>query len=98
MSAYPFKGLTKGQKRILDEIGCGNYSLAGIARAHGSIEKLRDVGLIQECGEKVVCRDRFGTVRVTEYEMPIDVHYQWCKWQAAQFDKEQPPHSQEEGR
>lgn len=69
-------GKTKAQRRVLDEIGVGHYS---VPMAEGTRKALLKQGLIEQCGAKVICQDRFGTVTVPEYQMPIPVHYQWCK-------------------
>lgn len=66
-------GRTQAERRVLDEIGCGNnLPMMGKATREALLRK----GLIVQCGEKV-----FGTgwsaVRVPEYEMPIPVHIQW---------------------
>lgn len=71
--AHP--GRSSAQRRVLDAIGCGNYSPIMSKATRDAM--LRD-GLIVKCGEK-----RFGTgplaVVVDEYEMPIPVHMQWCE-------------------
>jgi len=76
-------------RRILDEIGCGNYSTYISPRTR---DAMLSKGLIEQCGERVICQDRFGTVTVPEYQMPIPVHYQWCSYWA-----EQPISANEEG-
>jgi hypothetical protein len=76
-------GKSPAQRRVLDEIGCGNY----IPRMSPATRKtLLDKGLIEPCGEMVICRDRFGTVSATEFQMPIPVHYQWCKFWSENHD------------
>jgi hypothetical protein len=45
-----------------------------------TIAALLAKGLIEKVGERVLCRDRFGTVTIPEYAVPLPVHYQWCKW------------------
>ena len=67
-------GKTTAQRRVLDEIGCGNYSPI---MAKSTRDALLNAGLIVPAGER-----RIGTgwsaVRVAEYAMPILVHLRWC--------------------
>jgi hypothetical protein len=79
MTPHPAK--TKAQRRILDEIGCGNYSVAISPRTR---EAMLAKGLIEPCGKRVIYQDRFGTVTVPEFQMPIAVHMQWCSHWAEQ--------------
>jgi len=74
-------GKSKAQRAALDEIGCGNCA----PRMSPATRKaLLDKGLIEQCGERIICQDRFGTVTTPEYQMPIPVHYQWCSYWAEQ--------------
>ncbi len=84
---YPFRGLSKHQRRILDEIGCGNYSLAAVFPSENALVDLLKRKMIEPCGEKIICQSRFGTMRVTEYQMLSAVHYQWTIWQSSEYDK-----------
>lgn len=84
-STYFTPGLTNAQRDALDRIGCGDYDLD---RVHPkTIQRLLDLRLIEACGEKVICRDRFGAVTATQYQMPLPVHFAWTTWQAAEYDK-----------
>jgi hypothetical protein len=82
-------GKTPAQRRALDEIGCGNYcpSMTNATR-----DKLLASGLIVELNPVVIGRDRFGEIAIPQYEMPILVHYQWCKAMSAE-----PPADQSSG-
>ena len=71
----PHPGRTKAQRAVLDAIGCGDCSPYMAPRTR---DALLAAGLIIECGEKVVGRDRFGLITIPEYGMPIPVHMQWC--------------------
>jgi len=75
-------GRTEEQRRVLDEIGCGNFRPT--ARP-STIKALLKAGLIQQCGEKVLGKDRFGVIAIPEYQMPTPVHMAWCKYQTSQF-------------
>lgn len=86
MTKHP--GKSPAQRAALDEIGCGNY----LPRMSPATRKaLLDRGLIEPCGEKIICQDRFGTVRLTEYQMPIPVHYQWCQHWVEMTDEGENP-------
>lgn len=84
-------GKTKAQREALDQIGCGNYSprMAPITR-----DAMLAAGLIRQCGERVVGRDRFGVIAIPEYEMTIPTHMAWCKAVASEEDGQ----DKEEGR
>lgn len=73
MVAHP--GRTEAQRRVLDEIGCGNSSPSMGVRTRDALLK---AGLIRQCGTKVVGRDRLGIISVPQYEMPIHIHMEWC--------------------
>lgn len=85
---YFVNGLTKKQREILDAIGCGNYSLSGIFQSKNAVLGLLGMGLIESCGKKVICNDRFGMVTAQEYQMPLNIHLQWCSYQSKEYDKE----------
>lgn len=80
-------GKTAAQRRVLDEIGCGNHSpiMGKVTR-----NAMLTAGLIYHAGYKT-----FGTVwsgvRVEQYDMPINVHYQWCQAMADTPEPEQIP-------
>lgn len=74
-------GKTPAQRRVLDEIGCGSYSPVAAKR---TIKALLDQGLIEELPPVRV--HVFGSLymEVRQFQMPIPVHYQWCKAMAAE--------------
>lgn len=78
-------GKTKAQQLALDEIGIGNSSPM---MAKATKEALLKSGLIVKCGEK-----RFGSgalqVVVDEYEMPVQVHYDWTMFLSEEYDRRQ---------
>lgn len=76
MGKAPHPGKTPAQRRVLDEIGCGNYSPFMSPR---TCRAMLDAGLIERLPDRIVGRDRFGTIKVREFQMPIPVHYQWCQ-------------------
>jgi hypothetical protein len=69
-------GKTPAQRRVLDQIGCGNHSpyMANITR-----EKLLRDGLIVELSPLSV--PFMGAIRMTvrQFEMPTNIHIQWCE-------------------
>lgn len=74
-SKVPHPGRSRAQRAVLDAIGCGNNSPS---MATSTRTVLLKAGLIRKCGERLVGRDRFGDVVISEYEMPFPVHMQWC--------------------
>lgn len=75
----PHPGRTPAQRKALDAIGCGQHP----GCAPKTVAALLRDGLIVHVGDRVVGHDRFGTIRIPEYEMPIPVHMQWCSAVAA---------------
>lgn len=68
---------TKAQRRVLDAIGCGNYSPQMNNR---TLEAMLTHGLI-DIGKGKLVHDRDGFQLVPTYEMPPRVHYQWRQYQ-----------------
>lgn len=85
MTPYPIKGLTKSQKEVFEDVAIGsprklsNFHLA-------AVNKLLSMGAIEFCGNTLLCKDRFGEVWETQYQVPIPVHAAWCKWCSDNFD------------
>lgn len=78
-------GRTASQRRVLDAIGCGDFTPRMTPQTRDAMLK---AGIIEECGRKYLGRDRFGAIFVIEYAMPIPVHMQWCD--AVASEEEQP--------
>jgi hypothetical protein len=76
MSAAPFAGLTKPQKRALADVAFGGD---GTGFSPRTLVVLRDRGLI-ESYDRRVGRDRFGEIVVKAWTMPIPVHIEFCAW------------------
>lgn len=74
MSATAHPGKTPAQRRVLDQIGCGNYSPIMAARTR---DALLNLYLIEELDPHFV-KDRFGVMKIRQFQMPIPVHMQWC--------------------
>jgi hypothetical protein len=74
-------GKTPAQRRILDEIGCGNHSPV---MAKATCDKLLRDGLVVELSPDE--RPFIGaiTFQIRRFEMPIPVHMQWCQFQSEQ--------------
>ena len=66
---------TKAQNRVLDEIGCGNYSPIADKR---TIAALLEQGLIDELSPRIVGSGPFA-VHVRQFQMPIHIHIRWCE-------------------
>lgn len=88
---YPFPKTTKAERKVLDEIGAGNSSLAGIFSLNITryIQRFLDEGWIRQCGEREICNDRFGRVAVPEYEMETSWYMEWCKYYSERHTEEQ---------
>ena len=76
MTKLRHPGRTPAQRRVLDEIGSGNFSPRMTNRMR---DDLIAEGLIVLTGEKPIGRDALGKISIPEFEMPIHVHYAWCK-------------------
>lgn len=89
MERLPAKhpGKTPAQRRVLNAIGCGNFSPI---MAKATRDKLLADGLIRKCGEFKIGSGAFAVI-VTEYDMPIPVHMQWCDAMSALPDEDQTP-------
>lgn len=83
---YPIPGLTKAQRAAFEQIASGNHTLSGIFPKPATLAKLLGLGVIVKVQDVEVCRDRFGSMKVPSYEVPLSLHYQWCKWAAGQVD------------
>jgi hypothetical protein len=71
----PHPGKTPAQRRVLDEIGCGNFSPVA---AKATIKALLDAGLIFEMSPARVPFLGAICMEVRRFEMPIAVHIWWC--------------------
>lgn len=78
--AYPIPGLTKHQRRIVDELCTGNYSLACVFPHPKALAKLLELGVVVRDADQTIGVDRFGTIRIPTYHVPLWVHYAWCVW------------------
>lgn len=65
---------SKAQLRVLDEIGCGNYSPI---MAKKTKDVLLKAGLIEKLSPKIIGSGAFA-VRVEQFQMPTPVHLAWC--------------------
>jgi hypothetical protein len=76
-------GKTAAERRILDQIGCGEFSphMAPVTR-----KNMLRRGVIIESGWRVVGRDALGDIRIPQFSMPTGIHMQWCKAMAHQAE------------
>jgi hypothetical protein len=68
-------GKTPAQRRVLDEIGCGNYSPNASKK---TISALLEQGLIEELSPLRIPFIGSLCMEVRQFQMPIPVHFQWC--------------------
>lgn len=82
----PHPGNTPAQRKVLDQVGCGESLPSASAK---TLAKMVEQGLLERLPDQVLGRDSFGAITVPQYEMPIPVHYQWCKyWSEQPCDEE----------
>lgn len=82
-------GKTASQRRILDEIGCGNHSPSMHRATQANLLK---AGLIEKCGERII-GSGWSAIKIDEFQMPIPVHMQWCEAMSAEIDIDTPEDS-----
>lgn len=75
-TSHPCSGMTQAQRRDFELIAINERPLGG----HRTIKALKARGLIKEAPPKVVGRDALGTITIPQWEVPIPIHMQWCKW------------------
>lgn len=76
MTKHPYHGLSKHAIEIFERIATGQ-------KPHGyyrTMKALVGAGLIMEVGVMTIGRDAFGAIEEPIYDIPIPVHYQWCRW------------------
>jgi hypothetical protein len=76
MTEHPCAGRSPGVIEVFEMIAINQTPPYRPA----AIRSLLKAGLIEPCGEAVLVRDRFGTVKVPVYGVPLPIHYQWCRW------------------
>lgn len=76
---------TRTQRRILDNIGSGDYSPS--ARRQ-TLDNMVQEGLIVRLADRVLGHDVFGPITIPQYEMPTPVHMQWCSYWASKTTEE----------
>lgn len=82
--SHPAK--TKSQRRVLDEIGRGDNTpdMSPALR-----KRMLELGLIKECGastDYLTVNDSGQSIyRRWPVEMPVDVHMNWCAYQARAY-------------
>lgn len=79
-------GTTKAERRVLDEIGCGQSQPR---MTPGLQDSMLRKGLIVITGYQTLGKDAFGAIKVPNFEMPIPIHMQWCNAMAAQHPEEE---------
>lgn len=72
-------GKTPAQRRVLDQVGCGEYLPRASAK---TLAAMVEQGLLTRLSDRVLGRDGFGSISVPQYDMPIGVHMQWCRYWA----------------
>jgi len=75
MTDHPCAGRAPTVIEVFETIAIGQVP----PHRPAAIRALLKAGLIVPSGERIF-RDRFGTVRIPEYGVPLAVHWQWCRW------------------
>ncbi len=78
MTEHPCKGMTKAQQRDFELIAI-NQRPRGTPKTTDALKKR---GLITEHIE--THHDRFGVFYVPNWQVPLPIHCQWCKWASEQ--------------
>jgi hypothetical protein len=85
MTDHPCKGMTKAQIETFEQIAVGN---ALPPMSMKQIKALEANGVIHLAGNKIL-RDEMGSFSLPQYEVPIPVHMQWCKWCSEQPENQE---------
>jgi hypothetical protein len=51
---------------------------------------MAEIGLLHRLPDRLVGKDRFGSITIPQYEMTIGTHMAWCEFQSEQYDKGNP--------
>lgn len=81
---HPCHGMTKAQIEAFERIAINELPFC----SSKTIDILLEAGLIVPHGEIIISHDRFGTVKVPNYEVPIPIHYAWCRWYSENYSEE----------
>jgi|GEM_PF-3072135 len=73
---HPCAGMTPAQRRDFELIAINERPRGGTM----TLKKLLERGLIERGEPQVLGRDALGPITVPSWYVPMDVHYQWCKW------------------
>lgn len=79
-------GLTKKQREIFERIATGETLPRASEKTFAALDAH---GLIQRDLDKIICRDRFGTVSIPQYYVPSWAHIQFCQWASEQPENEE---------
>lgn len=72
---HPCAGLSMRQREAFEQIAVGNDRCIHSATADALMKR----GLVER-REETVGRDRFGSITVYRYHVPLPIHAQWCAW------------------
>lgn len=81
MTDHPCKGLSKGAKKAFEAIAISQPTGA----SQKTLDLLLERGLIER-GPDRIFHDRFGEMRIPQYQVPLPIHYKWCKWCSEQLE------------
>ena len=76
-------GKTPAQRRVLDQIGCGNYR--PIADG-GTLASMLRQGLIVELPPVRFPLPPLGYMEIREFDMPTLIHMRWCEAMSSECD------------
>lgn len=82
MTDHPCKGRSKVQITAFEAIATGQEP----PPRQRTINALLNSGLIELAGMRKIGEDRFGAIELPEYQVPIPIHIQWCRWAAETID------------
>lgn len=69
-----FRNLSDSQSSVFEQIATGNDA----GHSKRTLDSLMRKGLIRQFQQSQV--DHIGQFYVYRYEVPLDVHIEWCEW------------------
>lgn len=74
---HPCRGMTKAQIAAFEQIATGESLPRATPK---TLARLVERGVIVRAADKALGRDRFGTISIPQYHVPLPIHWQWREW------------------
>jgi hypothetical protein len=91
---HPCKGLPRAARHAFEVLTIGQQPQC----TPKTLVLLLERGLIERDDDRIVGRDCFGLVTISEYFVPLHVHHQFCEWASEQPDLEESEAKKKGGR